>query len=297
MQLSSKAEFELIPKSELYSFAVREFEEPAFQSPWHFHPECELTYIVQSSGKRFIGDNISRFSPGELTLIGANLPHYWRNDASAKNRRSFAHSLVIQFREECLGTDFLSRPEMDNVRKLLLRARRGLQFGGETCEAVSEIMNKLTKGNGLERLIDLLRIFKLLLDTDKCQVISSPGFSPFLDEFAGQRINRAYQFIFDHFTTVLDHEAIARSIGMSQSAFCHYFKRVTGRTLSGLINEIRVGHARKLLIDSDKSIAEIAYASGYESLSNFNRRFYELTCLSPKEYRREQARDRLQKLQ
>lgn len=297
MQLSSKAEFELVPRSDLFSFAVREFKQPNFQSPWHFHPECELTYIVQSSGKRFIGDNISRFAPGELTLIGSNLPHYWRNDAPARNPKLFAHSLVIQFREECFGVEFLYRPEMDNVRKLLLRARRGLQFSGETCEAVSEIMNKMTNGDGLERLIDLLRIFKLLRDADECLVISSPGFSPFLDEFAGQRINRAYQFIFDHFTTAMDHETIARSVGMSLSAFCHYFKRVTGRTLSGLINEIRVGHARKLLIDSDQNIAEIAYASGYESLSNFNRRFHELTGLSPKEYRREHVRDRLQKLQ
>ena len=294
MQLSSKAEFEMVPKSELYSFAVREFKLPAFQSHWHFHPECELTYIDHGSGKRLVGDNISPFAPGDLTLIGSNLPHYFWNDRPARNPRSFAHSLVIQFREECLGTDFLSRPEMDNVRKLLLRARRGLEFGGEIREAVREIMNKITKRKGLERLIDLLTIFKLLLEAEDCRVLSSPGFVPFLDGLAGERINRAYQLIFDHFSTVLDYKTIARSVGMSQSAFCHYFKRVTGWTLSSFINEIRVGHARKLLIDSDQSIAEIAYASGYENLSNFNRRFYEFTKMSPKEYRREHARDRLQ---
>ena len=287
MQLSTKAEFELVPKSELYSFAVREFKVPAFASPWHFHPECELTYIVQSTGKRFVGDSLLPFGPGDLVLLGSNLPHYWRNDSPAKNAKSFAHSLVIQFREECLGADFLSRPELDGVRKLLLWARRGLRFNGKACAPVSAIMSRMAERGGLERLIDLLNIFKLLLEADDRHVLSSPGFSPFLDEFAGQRINRAYQYIFDHFSASLDREAIASGAGMSLSAFCHYFKRVTGRTLSDFINEVRVGHASKLLIDTDQTISEIAYASGYESLSNFNRRFHELTGLSPKEYRRQ----------
>lgn len=287
MQLSSKAEFEMIPTSELYSFVVREFKVPSFQRLWHFHPECELTYIVHGTGKRFVGDNISSFAPGDLTLIGSDLPHYFWNDRPARNPRLFAHSLVIQFREECLGTDFLSRPEMEDVRKLLIQSRRGLEFRGKVCEPVLEIMKKMNKWNGLGRLVGLLTIFQLLLEAEDCRFLSSAGFVPFLDDLAGERINRAYRYVFDHFSTTLDHKAVARSAGMSQSAFCHYFKRVTGRTLSSFINEIRVGHARKLLIDSDQSIAEIAYASGYENLSNFNRRFYELTKLTPREYRRQ----------
>jgi AraC-like DNA-binding protein len=285
MQLSAKAQFELVPKSQLYSFAVREFKLPAFASPWHFHPECELTYIVQSHGKRFVGDSILPFDAGDLVLVGCNLPHYWRTDAPAKDPAAFAHSLVVQFREECLGVDFLSRPEMDGVRKLLLRARRGLRFLDKTCQPVSAIMTRLAEQKGLARLIDFLSIFKLLLEAGDCQVLSTPGFSPLLDEFAGQRINRAYQHIFERFSAPLDHVAIAQDAGMSMSAFCHYFKRVTGRTLSDFINEVRIGHASKLLIDTEQTVSQIAYASGYESLSNFNRCFHALTGLSPKTYR------------
>ena len=85
MQQTSKADFELIPRSEMNSFAIREFKLPSFSSPWHFHPECELTWIQQSSGNRFVGDSLANFSPGDLVLLGANLPHYWRNDAPAKS--------------------------------------------------------------------------------------------------------------------------------------------------------------------------------------------------------------------
>jgi AraC-like DNA-binding protein len=287
MQLSAKAKFELIPQQESCSFSVRQFKQPVFTQPWHFHEECELTYIVQSTGWRYVGDNVSSFGPGDLVLLGSNLPHCWRNDTSGEKAQPLAHSIVIQFKEGCLGADFLSRPEMNGVRKLLLQARQGLLFNGKTSQPVSNIMTRMAGQNGLDQLIDLLNIFALLIDAKERHPLSSSGFSPLLDEFADERIHRACQYVFDHFSGSLDHGVIARGAGMSPSAFCHCFKRITGRTLSSFINEVRIGHAKKLLIDSDLNISEIAYASGYESLSNFNRRFQELTGLCPKRYRRQ----------
>ena len=287
MQLTSKADFELIPRSELNSFAVREFKLPAFSSPWHFHPECELTCILQSTGERFVGDSLTRFIPGDLVLLGANLPHYWRNDAPAKSSACYAHSLVVQFREECFGTEFLSLPELTEVRKLLLRARRGLAITGTTSSEVKGEMLRLKGESGLGMVIGLLTILKILCDSDEKQPLSSPGFNPFVDEFASERINKAYQYVFKHFAGTLDHQEIARTVGMSLSAFCHYFKRVTGRTLSDFIKEVRIGHARKLLMETDATVAETAYASGYESLSNFNRQFQEISGTSPKVFRQQ----------
>lgn len=285
MQLPNKAEFELIPKSGLHSFAVKEFTLPRFKVPWHFHPECELTLIIQSSGRRFVGDNMASFSPGDLVLIGSNLPHYWRNPGPEKKTHS--QSLVVHFREDCFGADFLGIPEMTGVRNLLMRARRGLQFTGKTRDAVEAIMTRIPGSQGFDRLLSLLNIFKLLMDSEEVHVLSSPGFLPVLDEFAGERINRAYQFIFKNFTSPIRHEEIAHRAGMSLSAFCHYFKRVTGHTLTDFINDVRVGHASRLLIETDQPVSKIAYESGFECLSNFNHRFRKLTGTSPREYRRE----------
>jgi AraC-like DNA-binding protein len=284
MQLSSKAEFELIPRSELHSFAVREFHLPSFQSPWHFHPEIELTYIVQSQGKRFVGDHIAPFGPGDLVLLGANLPHYWHNPAPARGIDRWARSVVIQFREDCLGAEFFTRPELAGVQALLQRAGRGLHFTGSARDAVADLMLAMAGRDGLSRLIDFLSILQRLAGAGGSP-LSSAGFVPWLDERAGERINRAYQHVFTHFASPLDYAAIAQQAGMSLSAFSHYFKRVTGRTLSDFVREVRLGHARKLLIESQASIAEIAYASGFESLSNFNRCFRLTTGSSPREFR------------
>jgi AraC-like DNA-binding protein len=285
MQQTSRADFELIPRSEANSFAVREFKMPAFTSPWHFHPECELTWILQSSGNRFVGDSLAGFAPGDLVLLGANLPHYWRNDAPVRTASGRAHSLVIQFREECFGTEFLSLPELSDVRKLLLRARRGLAITGATRVEVTRQMLELQSAKGLASVIGLLNILKTLCHPDDAQPLSSPGFNAFVDEYSSERINKAYQYVFKHYTGPMDHQQIARTAGMSHSAFCHYFKRVTGRTLTDFIKEMRIGHARKLLIETNHSVAEIAYASGFETLSNFNRQFQQLCATSPKKFR------------
>lgn len=285
MQLPSKAGFELIPKSDLHSFAVKEFTLPRFKVPWHFHPECELTLIVQSGGRRFVGDSIEPFAPGDLVLIGSNLPHYWRN--GEEKCKSQSQAVVVHFREECFGADFLALPELTGVRNLLLRARRGLQFTGKTRDAVAALMMRMPSGKGFDRVLSLLNIFKLLMESDEARILSSPGFLPVLDAFAGERINRAYRFIFENFAAPIRHEDIARGAAMSLSAFCHYFKRVTGRTLTDFINEVRIGHASRLLIETDHPVSKIAYASGFESLSNFNLRFRKLTGSSPKEYRRQ----------
>lgn len=290
MQISSKADFELVPRSKLNSFAIREFKLPAFSSPWHYHPECELTSILHSTGKRFVGDSIARFSSGDLVLIGANLPHYWSNDAIAREPANYAHSLVIQFREECLGTEFLSLPELSDVRRLLLRARRGLVFTGPLSRDVKAKMLQLRSEKGLGAIIGLLDILNTLCEAEDAQTLSSPGFTALVDEYASERITKAYQYVFEHFTEAFDYQEVARTVGMSISAFSHYFKRVTGHTLSDFVKEVRIGHARKLLMETDATVAEIAGASGYASLSNFNRQFREVAGVSPKEFRKEHER-------
>ena len=178
-------------------------------------------------------------------------------------------------------------PELTEVRKLLLRARRGLFITGATRNKVKAQMLRLKGETGLGAVISLLTILKTLCESDEKQPLSSPGFNAFVDEFASERINKAYQYVFKHFAEALDHQEIARTVGMSLSAFCHYFKRVTGRTLSDFIKEVRIGHARKLLLETDATVAETAYASGFESLSNFNRQFQQISGTSPKVFRQQ----------
>ena len=279
------AKFEWIPKCDQGSFNVREFKLPAFSSPWHFHPEYELTYIVNGSGRRIVGDSIAPFGPGDLVLIGENLPHVWRNDTSARNRADYAHSVVVHFGEDSFGDGFLDCPELKQVRKMLARARRGIRFSSRTSAAAKSMMSGIGELSGLPRMIRLLELFELLASSGNSKLLSSLGYSPQLDPSAGERINSAHQYVFRNFAGKIDHEEMARHAGMSSSAFSRYFKRLAGRTVTEFINEVRIGHANRMLIETDHTVSEVAYACGFESLSNFNRRFREISGINPREFR------------
>lgn len=286
MTKANTARFELVPKCGRESFRVREFALPEFASPWHFHPEIELAFIENGTGKRFVGDSIAPFGPGDLVLIGEDLPHVWRNNVPARSQADYAHSIVVHFTAESFGAGFLNCAELQPVRKLLARARRGIGFGPQTSAAARPLLMGLKDLSGLPRLIRLLELFQLLASDGSSRSLSSTGFSPQLDPLAGERVNSAHQYVFRNFTGHIDHEEMARDAGMSASAFSRYFKRMTGRTVSEFVNEVRIGHARRLLIETDRTISEVAFASGFESLSNFNRRFRDISGISPREYRR-----------
>ena len=134
-------------------------------------------------------------------------------------------------------------------------------------------------------MIRLLELFELLASSGNSKLLPSLGYSSQLDPSAGELINSAHQYVFRNFGGKIDHEEMARHAGMSSSAFSRYFKRLAGRTVTEFINEVRIGHANRMLIETDHTVSEVAYACGFESLSNFNRRFRELKEMSPREYR------------
>src|SRR6478752_8575385 len=106
-----KPHFHKVPQQLESSFSIR--RDSSFGSLWHYHPELELHYVIKGEGVRFIGDNISNFSPGEILFMGQNLPHTWRCKEEYFQEASNlqVEAIVLQFLPTCLGKDFLSLPE------------------------------------------------------------------------------------------------------------------------------------------------------------------------------------------
>ena len=273
----------MVPFSTDTSFAVREFKLPRFTSPWHVHPEFELTCILAGTGLRFVGDSVTAFRPGDLVLVGANLPHYWRSTEHAAS--PVAHSLVVQFREDCLGKDFFQHPELRPIRQLLARARRGLQFTGKVRAAVADRMRHLHRFTGPARVAEFIAILAALAQTRQARSLCSAGFQAAADFTGSDRVHRACRYVFDHLSSEIRLEDAARAAALSPAAFCRYFKRATGRRFFDFVNDLRIGHACAQLIETDKTIAEIAYAAGFTNLANFNRRFRERHKVTPREFR------------
>lgn len=268
------------------SFNLFVQEAPYFATPWHYHPEYEIVLVLESTGKRFVGSNVSTFQPGDLCMIGSFLPHYYRNDAQyyAKDKEIRARSLVIHFKEEFLGTEFFSLPECQSIKRLLERSKRGLSFGEETVAQISARIQGLKHLSEIYRLIELIAILTFLSEAKDTKELTTNSVS-LQNEVDSARINAVLDFISHNFQQDIQLVDAAKLANMSESAFSRYFKKRTRRTFSQFVVEMRIEHACKLLAQDKMSVSAISIESGYNNLSNFNRQFKSLKQTTPLAYR------------
>src|SRR3569833_3467797 len=104
-----KASYEVLQPASGHSFLVRKFGRSAFDAPYHFHEEFELTCIVHGNGKRYVGSHMEDFSSGDLVLLGSNLPHCWKLEPDQHDAEE-PSAIVIQFSANFLGEDFFGKP-------------------------------------------------------------------------------------------------------------------------------------------------------------------------------------------
>ncbi|PQA53028.1 MULTISPECIES: helix-turn-helix domain-containing protein [Siphonobacter] len=279
-----KPSFEHIDALPDSSFTFREHVLKAFDAPYHFHPEIELTLILSSRGKRFVGTNVSDFEAGDLVLIGPNVPHYWKNE----NNTDPAHSIVIQFKEEFLGPEFFRKPEFLPIARLLQRAKSGLHFYGKTAERVTKEIQYLLKDNHFHRLLGLLDLLHTLADSQEVHTLDTSQFFAQLPKTDYERLNKIYAYMAEHFRQEIRLETISELINMTPQSFCRYYKKVTKKTFIDSLNEYRIRYASQLLLsDGDLTVSEVCFQSGFGNISHFNRQFRQTTGLAPLQYRQE----------
>jgi AraC-like DNA-binding protein len=279
--------FEKTPHSQWESFHCEVVRGDSYNAAWHFHPEYQITLVIKSCGYRLVGDNIAPLHPGDLVLVGSNLPHVWQQEHRASPDPAHGvHAVIVRFLETFAGRDFLEIPEMKPVRFLLRRSARGLQVTGTARQAAAEKMRKLADATGLERISGLLSILNALARSNELRPIASAGFVPVLNGSDHDRMERVCDYINAHLEETIDRAAVARQAHLSEGAFSRFFKLRTGKTLPRYINELRVGRACRFLAEGEAKITDIALECGFANLANFNRRFLEIAGLTPHDYRR-----------
>ena len=268
-------------KRGIQSFLAFAINQNRFDFFWHYHPEYELTLIVKGKGRRLIGDNHEYFESGDLVLIGPGLPHTWVSDSSMKGK---SETVVIQFSVEFIER-FAGLDELSAINKLLLYAKQGIAFKGKYSAAVKELIKRLPEKRGVEKITGLMYILNEL-----SKLRSVPLASSFYQPLRGlenkKRINKVCQYIQKHAAEALSIQKAAVLINLSPSAFCKFFKRMTGKTFSDYVNDIRITNVCSQLLASDRQIAEIAYGNGFETLTYFNRIFMKKINMRPSSYRK-----------
>jgi AraC-like DNA-binding protein len=274
------------------SFLTFERNDPEFPFYWHYHPEYELTLIVDSSGQRLVGDGIADYVPGDLVLLGPNVPHSWRSGPVKSSDHELHRAVVAQFREDFLGKHFFGIKEMDSVFNLLRRSSNGLAFGhSEIGRKVARDIEALPSMSPPRRLIVLLSALVELADVKDAHVLSSVEIRPICHPVDQQRIDAICHYLHERFQKQIQASELAKKFNMNQASLCRFFKRATGRTMTEYLNELRVAAAAQLLIATDDSVLDICFRVGFGNYSNFSRQFKRIKGFGPRELRRNFAQD------
>lgn len=264
-----------------HSFWALDIDQEKLDFFWHYHPEYELTLIVKGKGSRLIGDNHSYFENGDLVLIGPGLPHTWVSDSSIKGK---CKVILIQF-----SVDFIERfvglKELAAINKLLLNSKQGISLNGNKSAAVRKLIQGLPAKRDLEKITHLLYILNELSKL-KATSLASSFYQPLKGSENEKRINRVCQYVQKHASEPLTIHKAAALIHLSPSAFCKFFKRMTGKTFTDYVNEIRIANVCSQLLATDKQVAEIAYENGFGTLTYFNRIFMKKMKMRPTRYRK-----------
>lgn len=277
-----KPQLEAIPFSENSNILAYTYKGAHFDAPWHIHPQCELTYITASEGTKFIGDHVSNYVPGELVLLNANLPHCWKNHAQEKVSSA---SIVVQWNKEIITPI----PEMQPIKDLLQAASHGLLFSTTSTAKVVPLIQSLPQLTGTAQYLQLLQVLAQL-STAPYSKLSTAKFTKEMPWEHNNRMAKVHDFVAAHYHTQIQLMAMAKLVNLSEQAFSRFFKKMMGRSFFTYLNEYRINLAAKMLVDTDYTVADIAYKCGYETLPFFFKKFKAQYGTTPTVYRKEHGR-------
>ena len=264
------------------SFTCLDIDLPEFDHHYHYHPEIELTWIVQGEGQRQVGDSIAAFEDGDLVMIGANVPHHYRNW-----QRGRARSKVIQFKRDLFGSDFFKLSEFAGIARLLGDAGRGVTFSATTRRAALRQIRRIFRSSGgprqVMRLIGLLHT--LSEDVERVSLASIAYAEPMKLQKI-ERLQRVLNFLDDQWREPVSLADAARVAALHPQSMSRFFQQHLGMNFQDYLLKLRLGRAARRLLETDRTVADIAFHSGFNNLANFNRHFKSAYHQTPSDYRK-----------
>lgn len=272
---------------------------PEFVLPLHKHAEYELMIFTHGSGKQFVGEGVAPYAEGDIALIGSNVPHLHLCKSRMKGKenveedsldeKDFSSGEAIQFNPQLFPSSLLSLPDYAHISKLLSKSQYGIRFYEEGLyDELMSMLKTFDSSTHTSRLIVLFQILDRLYKCRKLQLLSTTAYNnanrqPELEE----PIGRIYTYLYNKFREKVALKELADFVGQNPTSLCRYFKKSTDKSIFQVLAEIRIEYACKLLANSELTISEVAFSSGYNTPTLFFEQFQKIVHLTPAEYRRE----------
>ena len=274
---------EITPLTQGDCFTLFSRVKTKFNFPLHYHEEYELNLILDAKGaKRVVGDHMGEIDDMELVLVGSNLQHGWfgHKCTSLKIRE-----VTIQFHKDLFDEKLLRRNQLSFIRTMFEKSSRGILFSKETAQAMAPRILNLNQKHGFDSVLELMSILHDLSSARNSRLLSDASFNQVEISYNSRRVEKAFEYLNQNFDKPITLAEVAKLAGMTEVSFSRFFKNRSGKTFIDSLNDIRLGHASRMLIDTTHSISEIAYNCGFNNISNFNRIFKKKKGCTPKEFK------------
>ena len=266
---------EITPLTPYDCFTIFAREKTFFDFPIHYHNEFELNFILNGRGvKRVVGDHAQEIEDIELVLVGSNIPHGWiTHNYKFDNEKDRITEVTIQFHNDLFEARFLQRNQLHFIKSLLEKSQKGISFSSETAFTLKDRILTLANKTGFDSVLELLSILHDLSTSRNIQLLSNATFSDNTVSYNSRRLEKVFEFLRKNYNKDITLADVSKLADMTEVSFSRFIKKRTGKTFIDSLNEIRLGYATRLLIDSSETIAEIAYKCGFNNISYFNRLF------------------------
>ncbi|TDG37285.1 AraC family transcriptional regulator [Pedobacter changchengzhani] len=274
---------EITPLTQNDCFTLFSRKKKKFDFPLHYHEEFELNLIINGSGaKRIVGDHIEVIDDLELVLVGPNLCHAWFDH---ENKSDDIMEITIQFHKDLFDDSLLRKNQLSFIRNMFDQAKKGILFANDTIERLKSRIMSLDKKQGFDSVLELISILHDLSISRNFKTLSDSSFSNEQFNYNSRRIEKAFEYMNMHYGKQITLSEVAKIANMPETSFSRFMKKRTGNTFIDSLNEIRIGHSSRMLIDTTHTIGEIAYKCGFNNISNFNRTFKKKKDCTPKDFR------------
>ncbi|WP_210488164.1 AraC family transcriptional regulator [Rufibacter aurantiacus] len=282
---------EITPLTQNDCFTIFSRVKQEFNFPLHYHEDFELNFIYNAAGaKRVVGDHVEIIDDLELVLVGSNLPHGW---FTHQCKSAEIVEITIQFHKDLLDEKFLRRNQLSFIRALLERAGKGISFSREIKETFRPRLEQLTQKGGFDSVLELISILHDLSISRNMRTLSNSSFTSDQFNYYSRRIEKAFEYMQTYYDKEVSLADVAKVVNMPEVSFSRFIKKRTGKTFIESLNEIRLGHASRMLIDTTETISEVSFKCGFNNLSYFNRIFRRKNGCTPKEFRQNYSGSRV----
>lgn len=268
---------------------ARYYDYDKFTFPWHVHREFEIIYVKESTGERFVADNMETFSANDLTLVGHGVPHYMRSAPEYEygNKDLRVKGVIIQFEEDFMSYAFNNYADLLHIKQMLDESERGIHFPYPESSDIIQCIEQMPETKGTMRIIKLLHLLDLMANFKHKRYLGSLHFHQSVSLTMDSRMEKILNYLIVHYKEDIDLNEISSLVAMNSSSFCRYFKEKSGKTFTEYILDLRIGQACKLLVESKMDVMQICLECGFNTITHFNRIFKRNTGFTPTEYKKQ----------